>query len=130
MEWQPIETAPRNGTDILAYERIADTDRILTMRYDGVAQAFVTNVHSFVAFEPTHWMPLPAPPITQKPEIPEGFTKWEGGEWPHDPDAWVMIVFRNGDVWRIPHQVGSLHWSHEGYEDDVIAYRIVEKAKL
>lgn len=62
MTWQLIETAPRDGTDIIAYQRVADKDRILTMRYDRAAETFVTNVHSFVAFDPTHWMPLPAPP--------------------------------------------------------------------
>jgi len=62
MDWQPIETAPRDGTDILAYQQVAERDRILTMRFDRTAETFVTNVHSFVAFEPTHWMPLPLPP--------------------------------------------------------------------
>jgi hypothetical protein len=62
MSWQPIETAPRDGTDILAFEKVGGKDRILTMRYDRMAETFVTNVHSFVAFDPTHWMPLPPPP--------------------------------------------------------------------
>lgn len=61
-EWQPISTAPRDGSDILAYQRVADKDRILTMRYDRTGKTFCTNVHSFVAFDPSHWMPLPKPP--------------------------------------------------------------------
>jgi hypothetical protein len=58
MSWQPIETAPKDGTPILAY--------------DGgiwVAWWFVTNERikgwatlDHVIDDPTHWMPLPDPP--------------------------------------------------------------------
>ena len=127
MEWQPIETAPRNGTDILAYERIADTDRILTMRYDEVAQAFVTNVHSFVAFEPTHWMPLPAPPIKQKPEIPEGFTEWDGAHTPLGPGFFLEVMYRDGEIsGPYPSDEVFAYWEGDEHDDDLIAYCVVE----
>lgn len=60
-EWQPIETAPRDGTDVLLY---------LDGRMPCVAGYFRDGWYSFDApekalgfFAPTHWMPLPSPPL-------------------------------------------------------------------
>jgi hypothetical protein len=72
-EWQPIETAPKDGTviDLWAgqrrpgcfYERIDDplTGEVYG---EGWSQQYVENTsNSFRVFEdPTHWMPLPEPP--------------------------------------------------------------------
>ena len=60
--WQDIATAPRDGTEFTGYELVNDRPRILSMVYDSVFKGFVASVHSFVAFQPTHWRPLPAPP--------------------------------------------------------------------
>ncbi len=60
--WMPISTAPKDGTDILAYQKWEDgPERILVMRWDEKG-GWRTNVHSFVRFDPTHWQPLPSPP--------------------------------------------------------------------
>jgi len=67
-EWQPIETAPKDGSSVLAYAPLS-TDphradkpyRILPMRWDE-SQCWRTDIMPFVRFSPTHWMPLPAPP--------------------------------------------------------------------
>jgi hypothetical protein len=55
-DWQPISTAPKDGTWVLLYSqhdgiRIGNWDRI-EWADDGDG----------VALEPTHWMPLPEPP--------------------------------------------------------------------
>lgn len=73
-EWQPIETAPKDGTKILAY----DEGIILTAwtndanEYQGgrggPAGWFSGQYRDHwgdypVLDTPTHWMPIPAPPV-------------------------------------------------------------------
>lgn len=55
MEWQPIETAPRDGTWILVYVNGTVTNAFFYLGHwdDG---------DYFSRMEPTHWMPLPEPP--------------------------------------------------------------------
>ena len=61
MEWQPIETAPKDGTAILIHESgIVDVASWHTLkkcfcRYDDKERG-VTQ------YEPSFWMPLPEPP--------------------------------------------------------------------
>ena len=61
MKWQPIETAPKDGTQILIYDPADPTG-------SGVNQAkwdrsnFVEVVEEYGVFWPSHWMPLPQPP--------------------------------------------------------------------
>jgi uncharacterized protein DUF551 len=66
-EWQPIETAPIDGTDILVcmthnlsadeWETIQWVDYQIPGAYWPV---FSNRVD--IPFPPTHWMPLPEPP--------------------------------------------------------------------
>ncbi len=66
MEWQPISTAPKDGTHIFLYEP-----------YDHPCVAFYVTSPEWSGWmfadelladvkpegpEPTHWMPLPPPP--------------------------------------------------------------------
>lgn len=57
MEWQPIETAPRDGRPILASD---------IGPYAYVVEWFKANKAWIGAdgmyWSPTHWMPLPEPP--------------------------------------------------------------------
>lgn len=54
MEWQPIETAPVDGFEILGF--FAGVVAI-TWFFRGNWE-----VGSGTVWEPTHWMPLPEPP--------------------------------------------------------------------
>jgi hypothetical protein len=66
-EWQPIETAPRDGTAVLVTngetQRVAWTQR---PKEDGdylVWTYYVTRAGGAATMvEPTHWMPLPELP--------------------------------------------------------------------
>ena len=83
MNWQPIETAPKDGTEILVWRY--DIGSVLIARWDAPAN-FMTDREceeigpgaeqydwlyvDFVAGgrmegpeAPTHWMPLPEPPV-------------------------------------------------------------------
>lgn len=76
MEWQPIETAPRDGTHILGYGLWAgeingpdDTPTHAVIYHwhgGGDYEGFDWSVHGTDAYaawmKPTHWMPLPDPP--------------------------------------------------------------------
>lgn len=56
MEWQPIETAPKDGTPVLVATAFWVRDAYWSHAFEG----WYSN-HSAVP-PPTHWMPLPPPP--------------------------------------------------------------------
>jgi hypothetical protein len=65
MEWKTIESAPRDGTDILAW----DGETLTVVCWDESLKATdapscwaLYNRFATDAVEPTHWMPLPDPP--------------------------------------------------------------------
>jgi hypothetical protein len=62
-EWQPIETAPKDGTTILIFV----SGECETVCWDGgwFLGWFDTWDDPVMAHYPTHWMPMPKPP-TQK----------------------------------------------------------------
>lgn len=63
-QWQPIETAPKDGTSILG----AHYDAVFSVYWDLSANGWVdgrTNLYDELSTYPvTHWMPLPAPPVS------------------------------------------------------------------
>jgi hypothetical protein len=81
-DWQPIETAPRDGTSVLLWEQEA------TLRHDGIVicgsyvdfhgkapdgyhDGWFDDVSGHYEVKPTHWMPLPAKPDFQPPAVPD-----------------------------------------------------------
>ena len=79
-EWQPIETAPRDGTRVLLVNDngaidIAGYVEQWTVRYEFMRKERDGDVYKEVreecgywnteiAYCPTHWMPLPALPMS------------------------------------------------------------------
>ena len=61
MIWKPIETAPRNGSDIIVYRPHFDGDYIPQVGYDYWMKAGGW-ARSRRDTQPTHWMPFPEPP--------------------------------------------------------------------
>ena len=66
-EWQPIETAPKDGRQFLAYAK----GQMIPRHFIAVAQwasadpDFPQSVDGWFwpyAIRPTHWKPLPEPP--------------------------------------------------------------------
>lgn len=59
MEWQPIETAPKTTRHILVWLPAIQCTAIASWWDDKWTHAFGGSMYPN---EPTHWMPLPAPP--------------------------------------------------------------------
>jgi len=68
--WQPIETAPKDGTDIIVYRPKFDGDYIPQVGVDWWMLPSKTGFYSECWAKsrkdcpPTHWQPLPKPPVT------------------------------------------------------------------
>ena len=71
-EWQPIETAPKDGTEILLkipqlweepQGRIGSGDYFSACWYDESSEFWVNRLGGWISlYRPTHWMPLPKSP--------------------------------------------------------------------
>lgn len=79
MEWKTIESAPRDGTPILCFNRMVGVySTAFTTRwagepnetgYEGFPCGFWSGTLGGYPFgqwdcQPSHWMPLPTPPST------------------------------------------------------------------
>ena len=65
MQWQPIETAPEDGTRVLLFEagrKVCIGEYVPAhSRHRGWCLEGWRNFYGHF-FNPTHWMPLPLPP--------------------------------------------------------------------
>lgn len=68
MTWQPIETAPRDGTWVLGYFPELKRPEWV-MRFDAPTERHKPhwNVGQMTTAEPMYWMPLPAPHDGERP---------------------------------------------------------------
>ena len=69
MKWQPIETAPEDGTEVLVYVWVSldqKHDMAVAAWRKGMWDMFPADVKGKKRWRefgcPTHWMPLPEPP--------------------------------------------------------------------
>ncbi len=64
MKWQPIETAPQDGTHVLGWAE--GSFAVVNFAHDTW---WLSEVGSFAedgSWYPTHWMPLPDPPAARE----------------------------------------------------------------
>jgi hypothetical protein len=73
-EWRPIETAPKDGTEIILggmdFGPPVRTGHWGATSYDRSIKGYRRGwtAHGLpCGLDPTHWMPLPAPPKREKP---------------------------------------------------------------
>jgi hypothetical protein len=81
-EWQPIETAPKDGTTVLGWiPRLGYVARqdCVPMNWSGWGGGVWENTTSGhkLGTEPTHWMPLPPPPSTQETPVAHCCHEWK-----------------------------------------------------
>lgn len=60
-QWQPIETAPKDGTKVLIYH-IRDKWMICAGHWPCNSYWSESYASNIKLNNPTHWMPLPEPP--------------------------------------------------------------------
>ena len=58
-DWQPIETAPRDGTEVLTWDGLSH--QVLHW-FDGGHESLWINEEGTPCEDPTHWRPLPKGP--------------------------------------------------------------------
>ena len=64
IRWRPIESAPKDRTDVLLYDPGADWWPLLARWEDQ--ECFEPGWYTPTAhqvFDPSHWMPFPPPPV-------------------------------------------------------------------
>jgi hypothetical protein len=62
--------------------------------------------------------------------IPEGFTKWDGGECPVEKVSDVEVIFRAPPHIPYQHCGERLRWDHQGIGGDIVAYRVTALAAV
>ncbi len=75
MDWQPIETAPRDGTPVLLVDySLGDPGDppgfdvfVGYWSDDAHNRGWTCAYYNVRTHDPDHWMPLPAPPVYEEP---------------------------------------------------------------
>lgn len=71
-QWQPIETAPKDGTEILGVVAGSSGTASVTCMIEGEWECSDFDEHDYLpcTWWPTHWIPLPSPPTNEEPHAP------------------------------------------------------------
>jgi hypothetical protein len=67
-QWQPIKTAPKDGTQIIVIDATNDQQWVAfwsTSAWVGGAWIPYENRSDTISISATHWQPLPSPPIQE-----------------------------------------------------------------
>lgn len=59
-----------------------------------------------------------------------GWIDWHGGDCPVDSDAIVEVKYRKPNQYQFNNdRAGDFNWSHDGFDGDIIAYRLQKPTK-
>lgn len=71
-EWQPIETAPKDGTSILVWPYWSD-EKPAQVQWRDMKRTpgrwEISTSYFCYGANPTHWMPLPEPPVLKTTDL-------------------------------------------------------------
>ena len=60
----------------------------------------------------------------------DGWIQWAGGDCPVDSDAIVEVKYRKPNPYQFNNdRAGDFTWSHDGFDGDIIAYRLQQPTK-
>lgn len=96
MNWQPIETAPKDGTEVLLggckYGPPVRMGSWGGGRYNRTTRSYEGDWRGGgdYGFAPTHWMPLPAPP-TEPPSPPSPLSEMTAAELDREYKAYDAL---------------------------------------
>jgi len=62
--WLPIDTAPKDGTEVLVWRPKENAQSRAHVGVDFYSEQYRSWYKSRTNQQPTHWMPLPTPPVT------------------------------------------------------------------
>ena len=60
-KWEKIETAPKDGTRVLVWNKLWEAPATAQFYTDFVCWKYFYAAPKLL-YQPTHWMPLPKPP--------------------------------------------------------------------
>lgn len=103
-EWQPIETAPLDGSILIGRGSYGqdDSDDMLAvaMRHQGGLWLRETAAAGFtIPCQPTHWMPMPAPPKPQNRLVGFKACGRDREEFFTDGRSWERCCDADAEVW-------------------------------
>ncbi|CAH1678059.1 hypothetical protein [Chelatococcus sp.] len=135
MEWQPIETAPKDGIEMLVARFWPDKSPIYQV--DRWCEKGEAGYEGFGKFNmqywpPTHWMPLPPPPGSEdEGDIPAEPLKFEPNDAlrslmassyfvDHPRPTTPVVDHEGGESERLKGEVEQLKWyiENEGHKFD------------
>jgi len=89
-EWQPIETAPKDGTPIVVWDRYLQEPVIAHWSYSlwGIHNSYGFNEDGEIPGEDvSHWMPLPPAPVVEERQHPTSQLLQRGSPNPPAPTS-------------------------------------------
>lgn len=151
MKWQPIETAPKDGTDIIVMHVHISTQIVHAAFWideeQGLDKPGDTGWWSYDKSEgsriklddwltPTHWMPLPEPPNVSR-ETQEEVKSWQSVETAPKDGTYILgcgnsnggvvvgLVRWRDECWKLPHgsEVEVISWRpiSPGHQEEIVS---------